>query len=211
MDLFDEVRDELDKEKYLLIWKKYGKYIISAISIIVVLIAGYFFVREYKLNKNIKDSVRLFNALNIYQGKTDFQYKTRLEDLIKDSGANHKIYSIFKKADYYIGEKQYQEAYDSLIIIKNKKKIKKLYQDYAELMLNYLVFQLPSKKEYIDLLNQLSNNNIFYWNIIEIRALGYFQRKKKSLAINEINKILSEKEAPQEIKKFAIQLLQLIN
>ena len=53
---FNEVDEDIRKERYQSLWNKYGKYVISLIVLIIVI----FSISQYSKQKNIIDNKKLF-------------------------------------------------------------------------------------------------------------------------------------------------------
>ena len=59
VNIFNEVDEDIRKERYQSLWNKYGKYVISLIVLIIVI----FSLSQYSKQKNITDNKKL---LDIY-------------------------------------------------------------------------------------------------------------------------------------------------
>jgi hypothetical protein len=60
-DIFHEVEEDVRRERYEQIWKKYGDYIIAGVAVIAIAIAGYKFWQRYETQQLINASAS-FNA-----------------------------------------------------------------------------------------------------------------------------------------------------
>lgn len=58
-DIFHEVEEDVRRERYEQLWKKYGDYIIAAIAVIAIGIAGYKFWQRYETQQLINASTQL--------------------------------------------------------------------------------------------------------------------------------------------------------
>jgi hypothetical protein len=55
-DIFHEVEEDVRRERYEKLWKKYGDYIIAAVAVIAIAIAGYKFWQRYETQQLINAS-----------------------------------------------------------------------------------------------------------------------------------------------------------
>lgn len=211
MDLFEEIREDIIKTKYIHLWRKYGKFAIIISLLSILLLSIYFFTHEKNNNKNVQNTEKLYN---IIQSKKTANYTDLLSimnDLIEDSSKNHQSYATLKKIDYEISNNNIASAYNLLMNLYNNKSIYKPYQDYAELLLNYIIFKYPTEEKFdMQIINNITSDNIFYYNILEIRALCYIEQNDINSAKNELLKILNEPDVPQAIKSFTTELLGLL-
>ena len=58
-DIFHEVEEDVRRERYEQLWKKYGDYVIAAIAVIAIGIAGYKFWQRYETQQLINASSQL--------------------------------------------------------------------------------------------------------------------------------------------------------
>ena len=55
-DIFQEVEEDVRREHYEKLWKKYGNYVIAAASVLVLAVAGYQAWTRYDLSQRQKSS-----------------------------------------------------------------------------------------------------------------------------------------------------------
>jgi hypothetical protein len=60
-DIFHEVEEEVRRERYEILWKKYGDYVIAGVAAIAIAIAGYKFWQRYETQQLLSAS-SAFNA-----------------------------------------------------------------------------------------------------------------------------------------------------
>ena len=66
-DIFQEVEEDVRRERYEQIWKKYGNYIIAAAAVVVLAVAGYQAWQRYDLSQRQQVSDRLRQASQAVQ------------------------------------------------------------------------------------------------------------------------------------------------
>ena len=55
-DIFREVEEEVRRERFERIWKQYGDYIIAAVALVVIAVAGFELWQRYEANQKLKAS-----------------------------------------------------------------------------------------------------------------------------------------------------------
>ncbi len=130
-DIFDEVTEELRQDQLKKIWKKYNKYFITIIFLIVIIIGSFKFYEYRKNEVSIENANLLLNALEDIK-------KNQLKDAeikflkIKDQAdIGYLTLSLFSLADIskkMEDEKGMQEYYNLII---NNKKIDNFYKNLA--------------------------------------------------------------------------------
>jgi len=98
-DIFREVDEEIRKERYEALWKKYGPYVIGLAVVIVLSVAGYQAWTAYQRDQALEDS-NAFAAAN--QQFYDGEHGAAVESLAKladpDAGG-YGLLAAFRRAD----------------------------------------------------------------------------------------------------------------
>ena len=211
MDLFDEIRDDLVKTKYTHLWQKYGKYaVISAIGMILIL-SAYFIQQEYRYNKEEEYTGKLYNLIAnnsaIYETDTSL-----IDNIIANAPEYHTTYAILKQVNYEMSQNNIAKSYDLLVKIYQDDTTYKPFKDFSELLLNYVICKYPAGNNFDNnITKQISTSNIFYYNIVEIKALCYIESGDFSAAKNELLQILNDPVVTIERRNFATDLLNILN
>jgi len=210
-DLFEEVREDLLRAKYLKIWQDYGKYFIGGLILIIILVSGFFINLDYQNKKDERSTTAVFDLLYYLEQAQITEFDKRYSDLDSAPASYHKDLATLKKVDVELLEGNISKAYDLLFELYSDHKAYKMFRDYAELMLNYIIYRYPAS-DYSDnnVVLNITSDNIFYHNILEIRALGYVEQEKYAEAKNELDKIVSSVDAKVDNKKFAADLIRLL-
>ena len=101
-NIFNEVDEDIRKERYKKLWSSYGKYLIGLIISIILI----FSINQYLVSKNIADNKRL---LDVYFTATEDieknQFELAYENLIKiynDKNTTLAVFSAFKLSETYL-------------------------------------------------------------------------------------------------------------
>jgi hypothetical protein len=211
MDLFEEIRKDIVQSKYEHFWSCYGKYAIVILLLIILLLSGYFLLHEYKNNKSIKYTNQLYSIVSDIQENNQQDFLVKIDDILINDRGNYRAYAILKKADYELQNKRISVAYELLMNLYKNSKAYKPYRDYAELMLNYIVFKYPTQNDLDNqIIEKITIDNIFYYQIIQIRALCFIENDNFVEAKNELSKILNASMVDAEIKQMAQEIMKLL-
>jgi hypothetical protein len=64
VDIFSEVEEEVRKERWEKLWKRYGNYVIAAAALVVTAVAGWQTYQRYEQSQREAASVEFINAMN---------------------------------------------------------------------------------------------------------------------------------------------------
>jgi tetratricopeptide (TPR) repeat protein len=209
-DILEEIREDLYKEKISYFWQKYSLFFFLLIFIIILLSSAYIFYSNYSRNKAFISSEELYNIIDSYNSDLEEDFLDLTNNFPVKSGAIAHIVSL-KKAQYYIKKNDIDKSYDLLSSLLTTRNNDKLLNDYSYFLINYIIFRFPDKKfKNKDSFTDIAGDNIFYYPIIEIKALSYIELGKYDLAVNELNKIITATDASQFSKNFASELMDLL-
>ena len=97
-DIFREIDEDLRRDRYEDLWKKYGQYILTGAGIIVAATAGWVAWQEYQQRHNVKATAELHTALSaVRAGKSDDAIGM-LAELSKDGSGGQAALANFVEA-----------------------------------------------------------------------------------------------------------------
>lgn len=115
--LFKEVDEEIRRDRYSLIWKSYGKYIVGGAAAIVLATAAVVFWQRYQLSVAGKEGETYAVAVSLAQvGKTDEAIKA-LAAAAAQSGSGYKTMARFQAAALHAKKGETRQAtalYDAI-------------------------------------------------------------------------------------------------
>lgn len=95
-DVFQEVEEDLRRERYAALWKRYGRVVIAAAVLIVAGTAGHVGWREYSRAQREDESQRFTVATA--EGQDDAA-RQALTDLATDAGAGYRTLARLRRAE----------------------------------------------------------------------------------------------------------------
>jgi hypothetical protein len=103
-DIFQEVDEELRRDKAAEVWARYGRYIIAAAVFVVVATASYVGWKAYRLQQQTAYGERFALALTLIQEKKPADALEALGGLTEDAGVGYGTLARFRAAAVKAGE-----------------------------------------------------------------------------------------------------------
>jgi hypothetical protein len=97
-DIFQEVDEEVRKDKAALLWKKYGVYVIIACVALVVGTASRVAWREYKAAERLEEAGRFAEAQQLVANGKSAEAITALQALSNDASTGYSAVAAFHEA-----------------------------------------------------------------------------------------------------------------
>ena len=193
-NIFNEVDEDIRKERYQSLWNKYGKYVISLIVLIIVI----FSLSQYFKQKNITDNKKLLDIYYSAAEKIEInQYELANKSLVKVYNEKNKTLSAlsgFKLAEILIQDNQKEKALLFLEEMYNNKSLEQIYRELALYKYIIINFENIQIKEIEDIANSITTNKIilepYFQEIfgIKLLTLGNIERANSiftELSVNE--------------------------
>lgn len=209
-NIFREVDEELRKERYASLFKKYGAYVIGFIVILVSLLISIQIYQSYKVSSN-EELVENYIQLIDTETKSIEEKILMLDNFIATKNIFVNGMSALKKVDLLIENNQKEAAIESLEGILNNQNIEAIHRDlglYKYLMLLMDSMPIEQFSEYAD---NLSNDSQFYYLIQELRATKLLLDGDEENSVIEFNKLISNPLVTSDIKNRASILIKIAN
>ena len=206
-NIFREVDEDIRKERYINLFRKYGVYVIAIIVIIVGTLAGIQFYSGYQVNKN---EMLFAEYINIIENNSD----DTLEKL-SDSGETSNIFLngmyLLKRSDLLVASGQIDQATLLLSEAIENNNLNKIHNDvaiYKLLMINIETLSIEEIKSYQNKL--ISEVDAFYL-IEELIAIKFLLEGQKEDAIKKFSELSTNNSVPIEIKNRSAVFIKIAN
>ncbi len=97
-DVFSEVEEEIRRERYQKLWKKYGKYAIAVAVAVVLGTAGSVGWKEYRIATRESESARFIAAVRLIESGEQAEGTAALAALTEDAGAGYRALAGLRRA-----------------------------------------------------------------------------------------------------------------
>ena len=197
--IFNEIDDDLKKDRILNFFKKYKFIIIIIISIIfltIFIIVGKNILFESRAKKNTQEYVIILGLIN--DKKID-EAKKRLE-ILKDSKINlYKVLAISKLLEL---SKENKNEQISILDYAIKSNIEKNDKDLFKIKKALLAFDNLEEQQFLNLLNPGDFKNS-PWRVLSLEILGdfYLSKGQKIKAKDVYDQALKISDIPEIFKK----------
>tara|TARA_B000000477_G_scaffold74638_1_gene62775 strand:- start:201 stop:830 length:630 start_codon:yes stop_codon:yes gene_type:complete len=206
-NIFREVDEDIRKERYINLFRKYGVYVIAIIVIIVGTLAGIQFYSGYQVNKN---EMLFAEYINIIENNSD----DTLEKL-SDSGETSNIFLngmyLLKRSDLLVASGQIDQATLLLSEAIENNNLNKIHNDvaiYKLLMINIETLSIEEIKSYQNKL--ISEVDAFYLTE-ELIAIKFLIEGQKEDAIKKFSELSTNNSVPIEIKNRSAVFIKIAN
>ena len=206
-NIFREVDEDIRKERYINLFRKYGVYVIAIIVIIVGTLAGIQFYSGYQVNKN---EMLFAEYINIIENNSD----DTLEKL-SDSGETSNIFLngmyLLKRSDLLVASGQIDQATLLLSEAIDNNALNKIHNDvaiYKLLMINIETLSIEEIKLYQNKL--ISEVDAFYL-IEELIAIKFLIEGQKEDAIKKFSELSANNSVPIEIINRSAVFIKIAN
>jgi len=206
-NIFREVDEDIRKERYINLFRKYGVYGIGIIIIIVGTLAGIQYYSSYQINKN---EILFEEYINIIENNSEDTFD-QLSDSSDTSNSFLNGMKVLKKSDLLIAMDQIDEATFLLNEAIENKSLNKIHHDvaiYKLLMINIETFSLEEIKSYQ---NKLITEVDAFYLTEELIAIKFLIEGKKEEAIKKFTELSVENNVPIEIKNRSVVFIKIAN
>ena len=206
-NIFREVDEDIRKERYINLFRKYGVYVIAIIVIIVGTLAGIQFYSGYQINKN---EMLFAEYINIIENNSD----DTLEKL-SDSGNTSNLFLngmyLLKRSDLLVASGQIDQSTLLLSEAIENNALNKIHNDvaiYKLLMINIETLSIEEIKSYQNKL--ISEVDAFYLTE-ELIAIKFLIEGQKEDAIKKFSELSANNSIPIEIKNRSAVFIKIAN
>ena len=206
-NIFREVDEDIRKERYINLFRKYGVYVIAIIVIIVGTLAGIQFYSGYQVDKN---EILFAEYINIIENNSD----DTLEKL-SESGETSNIFLngmyLLKRSDLLVASSQIDQATLLLSEAIENNALNKIHNDvaiYKLLMINIETLSIEEIKSYQNKL--ISEVDAFYLTE-ELIAIKFLIGGQKEDAIKKFSELSTNNNVPIEIKNRSAVFIKIAN
>ncbi|WP_200339959.1 tetratricopeptide repeat protein [Rhodovibrio sodomensis] len=208
-DIFREVDEEIRKERYATLWKKYGAYVIALAVVIVLAVAGYQGWQQWQRSQAL-EAADSYNAAvaQLQQGNTE-QGLQRLAEMADPSGDGYALLASFRQADLLAEQGETQQAVQiwNEIAGSGDGPLRQLADIFA------VMHQVDSgdPDQLASRLQPLADEGSPYrWTAMELQATLAYKQGDDDRAIDLFKQIADGGDVPPAQRRRATQMLELL-
>lgn len=208
-DIFQEVEEDVRRERYEQIWKKYGNYIIAAAAVLVAAVAGYQAWQRYDLSQRQKVSDQFREASQAAQTGNMPKAESDFAALTKSAPSGYATLAKFHLAGAYLA----QGKRDSAVALLQELAASSdpIISSTARLRLAWTLADASSKSEIVTLLEPLTAADS-PWRFAASEVLAYVDLKggARAQAQAEYQKLSLDTAAPANLRQRAAGISEFL-
>tara|TARA_R110001583_G_scaffold143962_1_gene296011 strand:+ start:8399 stop:9049 length:651 start_codon:yes stop_codon:yes gene_type:complete len=213
VDIFQEVEEDLKRERNEALWRKYGKYVVGVAAVIVLGVAGREGWKTYDENSRIENGTRMANAIELSQAGEEKQDAAlaALDAIIADGNAGFVALGHFQKAAIYLRAGASDSAVGELEAIAANDDVEQVYRDLAVIQIAMNGASASNAKDLIARLNPIAvPENPWYYSAREMIAMLHIAAGEIEAAKPLLTEIADDSEAPSGMRARASEILKAI-
>jgi hypothetical protein len=208
-DIFQEVEEDVRRERYEQLWKNYGNYIMIAAALLVAAVAGYQAWQRYDLSQRQKISDRYRAASQSAQTGNLPKAESDFAALVKDAPTGYSTLSKFHLAGAYLAQGKLDPAVALLRELTTSSD--PIVSSSARLRLAWTTADAVPKSEIVNLLQPLSAADS-PWRFAAAEVIAYVDLKDgtRAQALAEYQKLSQEADAPASLRQRAVGISEYL-
>ena len=213
VDIFQEVEEDLKRERSEELWRKYGKYVIGTAAVIVLGVAGREGLKTYEQTTSIENGTRFANAVELAQAGEDKQEAAleALDAIIADGNAGFVAMGHFQKAAIYLRAGATASAVSELEAVAANDDIDQVYRDLAVVQIAMNSATQSNAKDLIAQLEPIAvPENAWYYSAREMIALLHVAAGDVAAAKPLLTDIADDGDAPSGMRARASEILKAV-
>jgi len=211
-NIFNEVDEDIRKERYQNLWSKYGKYVIGFLILIVII----FSLSQYLQSKNISDNKKIldiyFTAVEAIEKKQLDSANQGLETVYNDKNKVLSALSGIKLSQTYLKNNQRDKALSVLENTYNNKSLDPIYRElalYKYIVINFENIEVDNIENMVKTVEV--SGKLFSWYFQEIIGIKYLTLGNTKKANSIFTSLSLDKDTPFDLKIRLDKLIQIAN
>lgn len=210
-DIFDEISEDLRRQKMERLWSNYGKYLIAAIVLIILAVGFYEYWKYHSRETAERESAAFSEAVElIEQGDTQAGLAA-LRELQENAGGGYRFLAGLREADVLAGQGDQAGAIATFERIAADSKIDRALRDYAELQAITHALERGESGDLRPRLEALAKPGA-PWAPLAEEQLAFLDLKAGNMdrARDRLQAISANEEAPASLRDRANSLMAVV-
>lgn len=210
-DIFNEIDEDVRRERYEQLWKRYGNYVIGAALLVVLATAGAVGWREYTDRQNKAQALRFLNAMEQAQKGDDAGARTAFASLAGDAGAGYATLARLQEAGLLAKAGDAAGAAKVYEQIAADGRVDQVFREFATVLLvqDQIASGEPARLTQM-LAPLMSEKSPWRHSATELSALLAQRTGDKARAREFYAKLADDLTAPQGMRARATEMLAII-
>jgi hypothetical protein len=207
-DIFQEVDEELRRDNFAKLWKRYGNYVIALAVAVVAATGGISWWRVHDLQQRQAEGTRAAEALALAGEGKDLDAANLLTVLASDAHAGRALISRFEAAALRAHAGDEAAAIASYDALAKDTSVDAVYRDLATLMWADRALDTVDPAVVVERLAPLTaEGNPLHPSAIELTALAHLKAGDRNQARSDYQRISDDLSAPQGLRARATEMV----
>jgi hypothetical protein len=211
-DIFNEVDEDVRRDKSLELWKAYGKYVIGLLVLIVVATAAVVGWQEYSLSRSQAQGAQFEKAVALSKSGNHDGAASAFAELANDADSGYQALALLQQAGALVKAGKFIEAiavYDALAADAS---VNNEFSTLATILAGYQLLDHGSPDDVRSRVEKLSvAGQVWTAAAQELMALSYLKDANYDKAKEFLTQLNDGVDVPAGIKSRAKQLLATLN
>lgn len=210
-DIFREVEEDLRRDRALQLWRRYGKFLIAAVVLVIVGTAVGVGWREYQQRQQLHYSAQFAAAMDLVRGERLAEATSALAALGREAGPGYATLARFKEATL---KTQAGDAAGAVAVYESLAGDRSIDPLYAGLARLYAVLHRIDEGDPDALASELqpllAPDNPWRYSARELSALLALRKGDAEAARNDLATLTDDPGAPPGIRSRAAEMLRAL-
>lgn len=209
--LLREIDEELRRERYATLWKKYGHVVLGAAVVLVVAVAGYQGWRAWDVQTRSETGERFAAALALAQDGSNEAAAKSFDALAADAGSGYALLARFQQAAALAKGGKRDEAAARYRELAEDDDIDAVYRNLAVILGVMVEMGKPNAGGLRDRLTPLmADSNPWRFSAREISGYLAWRQGDAKSAREQFSKLAADTSAPQGVRARANDMLAVV-
>ncbi len=210
-DIFNEVDEDVRKDKSLALWKAYGKYVIAAAVLIVVGTASYVGWQNYTVSQSLAQGSQFEAAVALMSENKPDAAAAEFGTLAEDGNAGYRPLARLREAAALIDAGKGAEALEIYAALADDSSVDPEFSSIASLLAGYYLLDNGSTEDVRRQVSSITDaSSIWSASANELIALSYLKDGNKTKATEILTQLQNDANVPADIKGRVTQMLAAI-
>lgn len=210
-DIFQEIQDDLRRDKAAQFWKRYGRYVIALVVFVIAATGSYVGWKEYRQRQQIAFGNRYAAALSLIQDKKEAEALNVLGSLAKDAGTGYGTLARFRAATVKLHQGDRAGAVAIYDAIAKDSSVDPLYAQLASLYYALDTLETGKPDELAKRLKPLTApTSPWRYSARELEALLALRQGDAKKAQGDLKKLADDPKTPGGIRARAAEMLRAL-
>lgn len=210
-EVFREIDEDIRRERYEKLWKRYGKFLIAAVVLFVILAAGYITWNNFAENKKKAEGKVFHSAVELFHSESWDQAVLAFSRIADSTSSGYHALALLHQAAALFNSGKTNKAVEIYERLSNDSKVDPIFRDLGSILAAMHRFEEAPNSELEERLAPLLvNDNPWRFTAKELEAFRRIRAGDKDGAREIFRFLADDAAAPLGIRSRAAEVLTII-